>query len=126
MKIGRIVLLETAAVPSPVIAEVMDKEPGTREFWLWATGVSPVVFALCRTPLWLAPLAIVLLMLLPQIDGLAELSDPHVGAAMRSERGDAYDSYRSQLYLSLLMAWTAPFVGGLLRMKEGRNRRVAP
>jgi hypothetical protein len=125
MTIARIALLGLAAVPSPVLAEVMDKEPGIREFWLWAAGMSLVGFAFCRTRLWLAPLAVVLLLQLPQVHALAELSDRHVGPAMRSELGAAYDSYRSQLYVTLFMACTAPLVGALLRMREGRSRSIA-
>jgi hypothetical protein len=125
MKLRRLAIVGLAALPSPVAAEVLDKVPGTREFWVWAAGVALVGYALCRTRLWLAPFAVALLLLSPQRYALAELSDPYVGPAMRSELGETYGSYRSQLYLSLLMAWTAPSLGVLLRAREGRSRSAA-
>ena len=75
--------------PGLAFAEVMDKEPGTAEIWMWAIGGGLAAGVAWCVRAWLGALATAALA--PFFVSLwSEISDPFVGAAIRAETGTAY------------------------------------
>lgn len=94
--------------------EVMDKEPGLIEIWLFYAALAVIGFGLTRFRSWL--LAIVFpINLLLGLGWLTELHDQHIGPAILQEAGYAYVI---QSYLAIVLAVVLPSLGAFLNWKK--------
>jgi hypothetical protein len=97
-----------------VLAEILDKEPGTLWLWFQVLMIGAIALWMSRIRWWGA------LLVLPgagflAVSRLGEFYDPHVGPAIRSELGIGY----------VLQTYAAVVVGALLPLAAAFLRRRA-
>jgi hypothetical protein len=104
---------------APAWAEVMDKEPTTREVWTAALAITPLALVVGR----IHPLLGVLLLWVPYnpLGILSEIWDPHVGPAILREAGVGYIA---QAYASGALVLLAYLLGVALFFTAGRRKKA--
>lgn len=110
----------TVTVATPAMAEVSDKIPSVEGLWGWALGLSLValVLGLVKPAAALAVWPFALLLAYGQYE---MISDPHIGAAILREQGQAYLDAVNTSSMALIVG---PLLACLIAELWGRRRRT--
>jgi hypothetical protein len=112
-------LVWLAAGAGPAIAEVADKVATWQSSSIWLAALAVLAIALGRIRNWL-PLMLVPPAWLLALSTVAELTDPHVGPAIRDELGDGH--VIAQYGFALLFA-ILPIAAWLLALRTAVSRQ---
>ena len=105
----------------PSLAEVMDKERGLREVWVWAIAGAILGLVLTRFRWWLGVFSLPAAVSVP-LQPVLSCHDPFIGPDILREAGSGYIT---QVHLALLLVVVAHALGIFLNLRAGRLRQPA-